>query len=82
MGCLCLSPVGSAGTKGYKQASFLSFFWEALGVEGWVRVWGFGLDHRLVNFMLQGLASFLLSVTQYQTQFNGEGFFTFQSFSL
>lgn len=32
--------------------SFLSFFWEALGFEGWVRVWGFGLDHRLVNFML------------------------------
>lgn len=32
-------PVGSAGTKGYKQASFLSFFGEALGFEGWVRVW-------------------------------------------
>lgn len=65
------------------QTGFIPvLFLEALGVEGWVRVWGFGLDHRLVNFMLQGLASFLLSVTQYQTQFNGEGFFTFQSFSL
>lgn len=76
------SPVGSAGTKGYTQASFLSFFWEALGFEGWVRVWGFGLDHRLVDFMLQGLASFLLTVTQYQAQFDGEGVFSSQSFSL
>lgn len=51
-------PVGSFGSKGYKQASFLSSFWEALGFEGWVRVWGLGLDHRLVKFVLQGLASF------------------------